>query len=316
MPLPLVPIGIGVATLVSGVTGVTLHLKSRKSKQNAQANLDEVKEKLAALSLARLEASVTLGSAAKLLKQSTPSKHSNTEKSGVTPDQISDWQNRSETADEILKTLSGFGAGVAGVCTAWAAAGLGTASTGVAISSLSGAAAMSAKLAWLGGGAVAVGGGGMAVGWLMLGGLPIGPGILASGILSMINAKRFENAVEDALKPDLLIPRIDELIDATKEIDRALQQLLVQCSPDNPSDVKTLASIGGALAQLIDIPILDNHGDILNEDALKDAYRPHLIETRRQELSKAYRRLREAVAMLEYDNAVRVAKHILSVIKL
>lgn len=316
MPLPLVPIGIGAVTLISGVTGGILHLKSRKSKQNAQAKLDEVKEKLAALSLARLEASVTLGTLAKFLKQSTPSKHDKTEKSDVTPDQISDWQNRSETADDILKTLSGFGAGVAGVYGAWAAAGLGTASTGVAISSLSGAAAMSAKLAWLGGGAVAVGGGGMAVGWLMLGGLPIGPGILASGILSMINAKKFENAVDDALKPDLLIPRIDELIDATKEIDRALQQLLVQCSPDNPSDVKTLASIGNALTQLVDTPILDKHGDILNEDALKDAYRPHLTETRRQELSKAYRRLREAVAMLEYDSAVRVAKHILSVITL
>lgn len=61
------------------------------------------------------------------------------------------------------------GSGVA-VMTAGPAAAMaiattfGTASTGTAISALSGAAATNAALAWLGGGALAVGGGGMAVG--------------------------------------------------------------------------------------------------------------------------------------------------------
>lgn len=41
---------------------------------------------------------------------------------------------------------------------------LGTASTGTAISALSGAAATNAALAWLGGGALATGGGGVAAG--------------------------------------------------------------------------------------------------------------------------------------------------------
>ena len=40
----------------------------------------------------------------------------------------------------------------------------GVASTGTAISTLSGAAATNAALAWLGGGALAAGGGGMAAG--------------------------------------------------------------------------------------------------------------------------------------------------------
>ena len=44
----------------------------------------------------------------------------------------------------------------------------GTASTGVAISSLSGAAATNAALAWLGGGALAAGGGGMDAGNALL----------------------------------------------------------------------------------------------------------------------------------------------------
>ena len=57
----------------------------------------------------------------------------------------------------------------------------GVASTGVAISTLSGAAAQSAALAWLGGGAVVAGGGGMAAGTSLL--ALMGPiGIAAGGL--------------------------------------------------------------------------------------------------------------------------------------
>lgn len=67
----------------------------------------------------------------------------------------------------------------------------GTASTGTAISALSGAAATNAALAWLGGGAVAAGGGGMAagnaflalagpVGWTIAGVLAVGGGTFAA----------------------------------------------------------------------------------------------------------------------------------------
>lgn len=60
----------------------------------------------------------------------------------------------------------------------------GTASTGTAISTLSGAAATKAALAWLGGGALAAGGGGMAAGnaLLALAG-PVGWGIAAVGVI-------------------------------------------------------------------------------------------------------------------------------------
>lgn len=71
----------------------------------------------------------------------------------------------------------------------------GTASTGTAISALSGAAATNAALAWLGGGALAAGGGGMAAGnaFLALAG-PIGWGIGAAGMgigaITMINKNK------------------------------------------------------------------------------------------------------------------------------
>lgn len=57
---------------------------------------------------------------------------------------------------------------VAPTAAMWAATTFGTASTGAAISTLSGAAATNAALAWLGGGAVAAGGGGTAAGTALL----------------------------------------------------------------------------------------------------------------------------------------------------
>ncbi|WP_394253074.1 hypothetical protein [Arthrobacter pityocampae] len=59
-------------------------------------------------------------------------------------------------------------AGVAPTAAMWVATTFGTASTGTAISTLSGAAASNAALAWLGGGALAAGGGGSAAGGSLL----------------------------------------------------------------------------------------------------------------------------------------------------
>lgn len=69
----------------------------------------------------------------------------------------------------------------------WVATTFGTASTGTAISALSGAAASQAALAWLGGGALAAGGGGTAAGsaLLALAG-PIGWGIAGATLLASI----------------------------------------------------------------------------------------------------------------------------------
>jgi len=68
----------------------------------------------------------------------------------------------------IIGTAS-TGAGAAFTCGAmWVATTWGTAGTGTAISSLSGAAASNAAMAWLGGGTVASGGGGMAAGAAVL----------------------------------------------------------------------------------------------------------------------------------------------------
>lgn len=72
---------------------------------------------------------------------------------------------------------------------------LATASTGTAISSLSGAAATNATLAWLGGGSLATGGGGMALGTMVLGGMVAGP---ALAIFGHIVGNKGEEALNNA----------------------------------------------------------------------------------------------------------------------
>ena len=116
----------------------------------------------------------------------------------------------------------------------------GVASTGTAISALSGAAATNAALAWLGGGALAVGGGGIAAGeaFLALAG-PIGWAIagvalLASGIFIWKNRsekKRLEEIFTLISKRDVksyslaiveLNERIKHIISETGKLQRAI----------------------------------------------------------------------------------------------
>lgn len=126
------------------------------------------------------------------------------------------WKQQAEKIESDYKTAAvknasagaaGLGAGVAVVALGpTAAMGIattfGVASTGTAISALSGAAATNAALAWLGGGALAAGGGGMAAGnaFVALAG-PVGWAIagvafIASGLVfwkSASDKKRIEN---------------------------------------------------------------------------------------------------------------------------
>lgn len=113
----------------------------------------------------------------------------------------------------------GVGIGVAALAPSAAmgvAVTFGTASTGTAISALSGAAATNAALAWLGGGALAAGGGGMAagnallalagpVGWAIGGGAIIGSAV----VLANKNAEIAEEATKHRTKVVASTKRLD-----------------------------------------------------------------------------------------------------------
>lgn len=109
----------------------------------------------------------------------------------------------------------------------------GTASTGTLIATLSGAAAENAALAWLGGGALAAGGGGMAAGeWFLALAGPVGWGIAGAlaaggGLLAIRNNKKTAEKAEAMLndiKPKIadLERKLQELRNLYKETNKLL----------------------------------------------------------------------------------------------
>ena len=117
-------------------------------------------------------------------------------------DELRDFSNDKKEFEE-LKAMARFAGSMAGGAVAGTAGGalvamgaygaaqsLALASTGTAISALSGAAASNATLAFFGGGSLASGGLGMAGGAAVLGGLVAGPALMVMGLVAGAAAKK------------------------------------------------------------------------------------------------------------------------------
>ena len=125
----------------------------------------------------------------------------------------------------------------------WIATTFGTASTGTAISTLSGAAATNAALAWLGGGTLAAGGGGTAAGTALLAMAgPIGWSIAGATLLSSIllfakkrtKLNKQKNEEIEAVKTNTetvkeLDCKIGEIINETKGVMTGLNESYTDC---------------------------------------------------------------------------------------
>ncbi|PUD56791.1 glycine zipper family protein [Helicobacter pylori] len=117
------------------------------------------------------------------------------------------------------------GSAIGGMLAAYGAyAGVGMlASTagGVAIAELSGVAATNATLAWLGGGALSVGGFGMVGGMAVLGGLVAGP---ALAIFGAISADKMEKKRDDAKayysQVEVAVKKADVMIDNLRSVEK------------------------------------------------------------------------------------------------
>ena len=155
-------------------------------------------------------------------------------------------------AEILLGGLGGAGLGTAG---GLAASGLttgaimafGTASTGTAISTLSGAAATNATLAALGGGSLAAGGGGMALGSLILGGATLGVGLLVGGIIFNITGSSLSDKADEAWaqmkKAENEIDSICPYLDDLKNIAERYNAALIKVKNIYDSHIKLLYSI-------------------------------------------------------------------------
>lgn len=298
MPLPLIPALILGASALAGGTGVYNTVDSGVKIKKAKDRYDHRREKyqkverrykdwrkkaearFEALGKRRLEALVTMGRAVDFLRKAKIRERELEQRFDITPKKLADWKGASVNAVEVLGGLVG-GAG-AGVATASAAYGLvgalASASTGTAISSLGGAAATNATLAWLGGGSLAAGGGGMALGAMVLNGVIAGPGLLVAGFFASRKAQEVETEVtrqvakmeiaEAQMEQQLAVlkialRRVDELHAATDEVDKALKRLLDEGDPARLEDAYDVARTAKALGELLDVAITDKNGNII-----------------------------------------------------
>lgn len=165
----------------------------------------------------------------------------------------------------------------------------GSASTGMPIAKLSGAAAQRATMAWLGGGSVATGGGGIAVGAVALNFVTIGPTILVAGLVlngkgekALTEAAEYRDAVEDSLNQQnklrnrlrVIDQRINELQELLAEMTArgvvALDELEAYEAFDaaaHAEPFRRALAYAISLRDVVSTPLLDADGDLASETA-------------------------------------------------
>ena len=186
--------------------------------------------------------------------------------------------------------LSYFGA--IGIATS-----IGTASTGTAIASLSGAAAENAILAWFGGGSLAAGGGGMALGSLVLSGIVAGPAIFFAGLSlssagekALTQAKEFESNVRTEIKKmSILRKEIKETVkwfhlycEVCEILRRKIIVLMNRIDSDverNIDKIAVLIVVARKITELLKINPLERNSFRLTEEAKR------IVEKHRMELT-------------------------------
>lgn len=139
-------------------------------------------------------------------------------------------QNVSVTANQLMgASLGAIGgslmAAVASSGTTSAIMAIGTASTGTKIASLHGATATRATLAALGGGALSAGGGGIALGTLVLNAATLGAGVLVEGIAmayaGSISRKEADKAKHKMEENEIIImDAIEMQLDITHSVNK------------------------------------------------------------------------------------------------
>lgn len=225
MPIPLL---LGAAAILAGGLGAVGHAVAKENNEEAQNIIDKAervyRESIQLLEDKKSDTSEYLAeygenkliicsgiikdyveitnrlskrNSTKMKKELDYKQYSLSKKNFVSRDDFSKIEISSMNSAEVLKSgIASLGSGaLVSMGTYGGVSLLATASTGTAITSLSGIAATNATMAWLGGGSLAAGGFGMAGGAAMLGGVALGPAILISSIFSGVKSEsNLENA--------------------------------------------------------------------------------------------------------------------------
>lgn len=218
MPIPIIlAVAAGVAGLGSGIRGGvkmkqakdTLELAERMQKkavENFEKNQEKSTKTMDKLGKTELEIVSSFSKFAdcfEVIKNRPIFKNTNVDGVDIPKYDPEEIKQVSVGAGVLLGGLGGAALGTAG---GFAAAGattaavmaFGTASTGTAISTLSGVAATNATLAAIGGGSLAAGGGGVAAGTAILGAATLGVGLLVGGVIFSFTGGHLSNKADEA----------------------------------------------------------------------------------------------------------------------
>lgn len=301
MPLPLIPIALGLASLLGAGYGVKKGIDakdnfdrageigndSKERHEKGIKKLDEEKEKTntALVDLGKTKATIFSSQIKHLVDTIKKIKSAKST--------LKDYDQQIDSLDlprmdamvvsslEIQKGLaSGVASGALMGLGAYGSVGaLATASTGTAIASLSGVAATNATLAWLGGGSLAAGGLGMAGGTAVLGGIVAGPALAITGL---VMASKAEQALSDAhaykAEVDKALAEIKAMNLILKgiqtnaaEVGLVLTNLAArfdQIKVDDNRDLvafQRMLAVGKALKDVLDIPIMEKDGGAVSD---------------------------------------------------
>ena len=294
MPLPLIiPIAVGIGAVVAGgglAIGAQARIKKAKAKYQAayegyKSDYEaykkyhaETEARLQRWGSSRAAGMTAVRAAIAFIKKARLSN----------PDIISDEEIDAESMERLDQTygniLKDLGAGTGsvvggagvGALTALGAYGLvgalgiATASTGTVIGGLSGAAASSATLAWLGGGALAAGGLGIAGGTAVLGGIVAAPAVIAVGVFRQVKAGKVEQESQERIqklyleksKLDRDRAKMRAARQRADEIDKTLRELtgqlkaMVREASSTADDVYRVVQLAKALRAAIDEPVI------------------------------------------------------------
>ena len=203
----------------------------------------------------------------------------------VSAQQVEKYKTAAIHAEQYFKggvsAVAASAAGYGGAMTL--ATTVGVASTGTAISTLSGAAATNAMLAWFGGGSLAAGGGGMALGSMVLGGITLGPAIAIGGfVLGAEGEKALTRAREYKAKVKKAIAKMEAAQAFAGQVENRILELWViletlngqalaglQALESRPFErerdaqsFQQVALLIRAIAEITQTPVLDTEGQL------------------------------------------------------
>lgn len=301
MPIPLIIGGLALASAAVGVKkGFDANDKNNEAKSIVERTKRDFKKTQSKLNDKKTELNRYFKEFARtkiaIFQEEIPKVIKLVEKYGKDASSKLNNENISFTPEEIkqlklalansLEISSGLASGAAsGALTAMGAYGsvglLATASTGTAISTLSGAAATNATLAWLGGGSVAAGGGGMALGTAVLGGMVAGPLIAVTGFVidskaeeNLTKAREYEKDAQIKIdtmltsigEADITVMRVNELSGVINKIAKKFDEkykkfMALGARKKSKKEIEQLLIIGKKLKLALEIPLLDKEGN-------------------------------------------------------